>query len=350
MDNSYEDPNLWIGDPTKVGDVKRKTPQRPAGTDTDGAVLEPQEAGEHRAVGRRALLTGGGAVAAGAVGAGMAMVAAATPASAAVGDPVNQGVSNDAGTNVAATEITAANNSAPTPTLIVTNTGSPASGQASPALRITPAVSGLDSPAANTVGGDMVATNDGNLWFTHAIPGSGNVPAVVHTDANSNSFAPLVTPYRILDTRTSAGRAHVLDPSGKFDSAGRLIANQIIHIDLSLLVEYGDALTANLTVTGSTHSGFLTLWPGDTARPIASSVNYAEDQTIANLTTSGIAAYSSTKTDTIAIYCSAGNTQVILDVVGFYVSDFAQVNSNYAGITANSVRRAQRISQAHALS
>jgi hypothetical protein len=335
--------------------VKRKTPQRPADsagdtslTATDGAAPESQDAGEPRAVRRRALLTRGGAVVAGAVGAGVAVAAAAAPASAAPGDPVLQGQANAVGTNVPATEIQAISNnaSAPTPTVVVTNTGSPAAGEASPPLRITPAASGLDSPAANTAGGDMVATNDGNLWFTHAVPNVGTFPAAVHTDANSNSFAPLAGPYRILDTRTSAGRSHVLDPTGKFDSTGRLLAGKIIHIDLSLLVTFGDAVTSNLTVTKPASGGYLTLWSGAGAtRPTASSINFVAGQTIANLTVSGIAAYSSTKTDTIAIYASV-TTHVILDVAGFNVGYFAQVNPAYAAASMRTATRAQRISQA----
>lgn len=342
--------------------MKRKPPQSPADpagdtslTAADGAAPESQDAGEPRAVGRRALLTRGGIVAAGAVGAGVAVAAAATPASAATNDPVLQGNVNNVGTNVPATEIRADNASAPT--MIVTNTGSPATGGASPPLRITPAAStpGLDVPATNTAGGDMVATNDGNLWFTHAIPTStGTVlaSATVHTDANSNSFVALAGPYRILDTRTSPGHpSNVLDPTGKFDSTGRLLAGKIIHIDLSLLVIYGDAVTSNLTVTKPVAGGYLTLWSGaTTSQPSASSINFATGQTIANLTVSGIA-HNSTNTDTIAIYANA-TTHVILDVAGFHVGNFGQVNPAYSAASmrpatrAQATTRARRISQA----
>ena len=166
---------------------------------------------------------------AGAVGVGLAGVAAAAPASAATGDAVLQGSINNVGTTVPATEVTAANDpSAPTPTVVLTNTGGNATtGEASPPLRLTPAAnSAFVVPASATVGGDMVATNDGNLWFTHAIPTVGPVAAAVHTDANSNSFVPLAAPKRMLDTRSSSGRANVLDPVGKFDSTGRLLAGR----------------------------------------------------------------------------------------------------------------------------
>src|SRR5712692_4299931 len=213
-----------------------------------GLEPESQQGNEDRAVGRRALLTRGGVVVAGVVGAGVAGAAVAGPANAATGNPVVQGNVNSVGTDVAATEVTATNNLAPT--LIVTNPGSRVVNtitEATPPLRLTQ--SPVVNPSTTGAGGDMVATSDGALWFTHGIPMVGNFPAIVHTDLNSNSFVALKAPVRILDTRTSAGRVHVLDPAGKFDSTGRLLAGRTIHIDLTSLVFFGDAVTSNLTVT-----------------------------------------------------------------------------------------------------
>jgi hypothetical protein len=294
---------------------------------------------EDRRVGRRSLLTRGGVVLAGVVGATAAGAAMSGHADAATGDSVLQGNINNVGTEVAATEIVASNSNTATPTVILTNNGgSTSTGEASPSLRLTPAGSGLVIPSSSTVGGDMVATNDGELWFTHQ-NGSTIVPAIVHTDANSTSFVPLSAPYRLLDTRSSAGRASVLDPSGKFDSSGRLLKGQTIHINLNSLVKFGEAVTANLTVTSTAASGNVTVWPGGT-KPNASSINFSEGWTIANMTVSGIAEYSATVTDSIAI-TTVATTHVILDIAGFYVANFAQVNPAHTGVSA-SVSRAQQ--------
>ena len=309
--------------------------------------LEPesQQVSEDRAVGRRALLTRGGVVVAGVVGAGVAGAAVAGPANAAVNDALLQGNVNSVGTDVAATEVTATNNLAPTPTVIVTNPGSRVVNtitEATPPLRLTQ--SPVVNPSTTGEGGDMVATSDGELWFTHGIPTLGNFPAIVHTDLNSNSFAPLVAPKRILDTRTSAGRANVLDKAGKFDSTGRLLAGKTIHIKLTSLVFFGDAVTANLTVTKPAKSGFLTLWSGAVARPNAPSIHFSAGQTIANLTVSRIAQFKTT-TDTIAIYASA-TTHVILDVAGFTVREFFQVNPAFLAPAMSGSSRAQQLTQA----
>jgi hypothetical protein len=304
-----------------------------------------QEANEGHAVGRRALLTRGGVVVAGVVGAGVAGAAAAAPASAATGDSVLQGTLNSVGTDQPATEIAATNNTSPTPTAILTNAGSTAAGEASPSLRLTPAATGLVVPSSTTVGGDLVATNDGNLWFTHAVPNVATFAAVVHTDANSNSFVPLAAPKRMLDTRSTSGRANVLDPSGKFDSSGRLLAGKTIHINLSTLVFFGDAVTATLTSVNSAANGFMILWSGGVARPTVVSLNFRTGQSITNLTVSGLAAFSQTATDTIAIYTTQA-TGVLLDVVGFTVGNIGQVNPAFTAPTLSPSARAQRAKQA----
>ena len=325
--------------------MKRRTPKHSADS-VDGATS--QDSGESRALGRRGLLTHGGALVVGAAAAGVAVAATSTPAGAATGDPVLVGDTTAVSTD-AATEIDAANNSG-APTLILSNSGSPASGEASPSLRLAPAASTLVLPPAGTVGGDMVATGDGYLWFTHEFSGT-RIPAFVQTAATSNGYVPLPAPVRILDTRSVAGRAHILDAAGNLDAIGRLLVGHTIHVDLTSLVLGGDGVTANLTVTGSAGSGYLTLWSGGVARPAASSINYAQGQTIANLSSVGIAEFTTSagtlKTDTIAIACPQGTTHVVLDVAGFYVPDFAQVRVPLAS-TMHSATRAQRVMQARA--
>jgi hypothetical protein len=295
--------------------VKRKTS---AGT-VDG----------DRQVMRRSLLTRGGVVLAGVVGATAAGAALAKNADAAAGGNVVLGADNSAG--AAATEIDVAPGSTYAPTLILTNSGSTGTGEASPTLRLGQAASSLVVPSESTTGGDLVATGDGNLWFTHGTS-EGPIPAIVHTDANSNSFVPLSAPFRILDTRSAALRKSILDPSGKLASTGQLLAGKTIHIDLNSLVVYADALSVNLTVTGTEGGGDAIVWPGG-ATPNASSINFAKGWTIANMIVSGIAEYSSTVTDSIAVTTTT-TTHVILDVAGFYVADFAQVNPSYTALSA----------------
>jgi hypothetical protein len=317
-------------------DVKRKTS---AGTVDD-----------ERRVGRRSLLTRGGVVLAGVVGATAAGAAMSGKADAATGDPVLQGNANVLSADSPSTEIDATSNASAAPTLILSNSGSTGTdsngyGEASPSLRLTPAAATLVVPSASTAAGDLVATGDGNLWFTH-LTSEGPYAATVHTDATSNSFVPLSAPYRILDTRQAALRKSILDPSGRLASSGQLLKGKTIHINLTSLVYFGDALSVNLTVTGTEAGGDAIVWPTG-ATPNASSINFAKGWTIANMIVSGIGhTYSSAITDSIAVTTTA-TTHVILDVAGFYVGSPGQVNPNYSAFGGSSARsNAQLRSQA----
>jgi hypothetical protein len=82
-----------------------------------------------------------------------------------------------------------------------------------------------------------------------------------------------LAPVRLFDTRTSAGRTPVatggvytLDLKGKVDAAAT-------------------AATMNVTVTEPVTDGFLTAYPCDEPRPLASNLNYARNQTVPNLVT-----------------------------------------------------------------
>jgi hypothetical protein len=309
--------------------------------------VSAEPADEQRPVDRRALLMRGGAVAVGAAGAVAAGVAIAAPAGAAVSDPVLQGEVNNVGTGVAATEITADNDPAtPTPTLVLTNTGGNAgSTEASPSLRLTQAAAGLGLPSSATVGGDLMADGDGSLWFTHGIPGFGAFPATVHTDITDNLFVPLNAPVRILDTRSKAGRANILDASGNLNSSGMLIGGKTIHLNLTSLVNFANAVTANLSVAGSTGAGFITIWSGAVARPTTSVINFAAKQTLSNLTVTGLAEFSATATDTIAIFANV-TVHLVLDVAGFAVGNAAQVNPKFLPAAMTTAARAQRARKA----
>ncbi len=322
--------------------MARKTLGRGAGFSGPAApgVCEPGGPNEgESAVGRRALLTRGGVVIAGVVGAGVAATAVAGPANAASGDPVLQDTVNSAGTLTTPTELDASNNT--TPAFIVTNAGldtSTTPSGAGPALRLTPSTAGV--PTASTVGGDLTTTSDGSLYFTHAFPTTPTatiVSAAVHTEATANVYAPLASPARVVDTRSAAGRANIVNASGNLDSTGRLLAGKTIFINLDSLVNFAEAVFANLTVTGAAAAGYLTLWSGAGSRPPSSSISFAVNQTIGNFVSSGLAEFSTTILNVVAIY-AAQTTHVILDVAAFSLPGFEYANFTVAGASSRASR------------
>jgi hypothetical protein len=73
------------------------------------------------------------------------------------------------------------------------------------------------------------------------------------------------------------------------------------------------AVSLNVTSTDPTAAGFLTVWPAGLARPLASNLNFTAGQTVANAVPVGV-----DQNGQISIYNSSGDTDVIVDVTGWY--------------------------------
>lgn len=84
------------------------------------------------------------------------------------------------------------------------------------------------------------------------------------------------------------------------------------------------AVTLNVTVTGTTASGFLTLWPAGASQPTASNLNWVAGQTIPNAVTVKVGAGGK-----VNVFNAAGNATVIVDVVGYY--DESGTGAGFAG-------------------
>ena len=312
------------------------------GTQTGGPADESAQA-DGRSLARRALLSRGGIVAAGVAGMGVVAAAAAGPASAASGDPVLQDTVNSAGTSATPTELDAANDT--TPAFILTNTGVDTSNNgAGPTLRLTPSAASGVQPTAATVGGDLTTTSDGSLWFTHAFS-TGTAAAPVLTEATGNVYVPLVAPDRILDTRQASLRTSIVNAAGNLDSSGRLRAGKTIFINLDSLTFFAEAVFANLTVTGTTRAGFLTVWSGAGSVPNVSSINFGAKATLSNFVSCGIAEYSTSILNVIAIH-AAVTTHVILDVTAFSLPGFEYAKYTPAATGSARAARLERARQA----
>jgi hypothetical protein len=69
----------------------------------------------------------------------------------------------------------------------------------------------------------------------------------------------------------------------------------------------------NVTATGGTAGSYLTLFPSDVSRPLASNLNFAAGQDIPNLVMVKLGADGS-----VGIYNAQGAVNVVADVVGWY--------------------------------
>lgn len=123
------------------------------------------------------------------------------------------------------------------------------------------------------------------------------------------------TPQRLLDTRSgqgvTAGQATPVGPGGVLslpltDTAGPGNTGPLAS---------AAALMLNVTVTGSTDGGFLTVYPSNVARPTSSNLNYVAGDTIPNAVVTPV------NGPAIDFYNRFGTVQVIADLFGYYAAN-----------------------------
>jgi hypothetical protein len=117
-----------------------------------------------------------------------------------------------------------------------------------------------------------------------------------------------VAPQRVLDTRDGTGGVRV----GKLGAGGV--------VSLKLAGTHGipatgvRAVVLNVTAVSPSTSSFLTVYPGLTTRPVASSLNYVRGQTVPNLVTVPVGANGA-----VDFYNHLGTVDVAADLAGYYV-------------------------------
>ena len=137
--------------------------------------------------------------------------------------------------------------------------------------------------------------------YTLSVTGTLGVP-------NNASFYT-VTPCRVADTRNPNG------PYGGPALAGGATRTFTVGGQCQI-PPTAKAISINVTVTGPTAIGFLTLFPGGTSAPLASTINFRAGQTRAN---NAIVALGAGGTMAVADGQPSGNTtHFILDVNGYF--------------------------------
>jgi hypothetical protein len=286
-------------------------------------------------VGRRALIRRAATLAAAGIG-GIAAteMLTASPASAATGN-MQFGATNTAG--VDKTILTSTADSA---TFEVAHTGKIAN------VRLKPVDDSVDyggpsspagDPLATMLGGELinltetVDTGTGSadidtLFWMAGDNANGDLAnlAVVLTTATGTVFAPYaytdsngaaIGPYRVLDTRSTAGRLR-LSSQTVLDSSHRLIGGKTLEIQLDDFVKFAYAVHINVTAVTPTGVGYLTVY-GNAPQPVASNLNYTAGVNIANHTVAPISDVSS-----LHIFASK-TTHVLVDIQGWTLPDFS---------------------------
>ena len=84
----------------------------------------------------------------------------------------------------------------------------------------------------------------------------------------------------------------------------------------------------NVTVTGPSTGGFITVYPSGSSQPTASNLNFSAGQTIPNLVTVKLGAGGKIKLSNN----SAGTVQLIADVAGYYLAGAATVPGAFVSV------------------
>jgi hypothetical protein len=88
------------------------------------------------------------------------------------------------------------------------------------------------------------------------------------------------------------------------------------------------AVAVNVTVTQPTGSGFLTLFPTGTVRPLAANLNFTPGKTVPNLVVVKLGTGGS-----VDMFNSSGATHVIYDVTGYFTDTATSNDGRYVALT-----------------
>ena len=115
-------------------------------------------------------------------------------------------------------------------------------------------------------------------------------------------------PTRILDTRNGTGAP-----------AAKIGLDTTIDVDVTNTYSSGvpgsgvAAVVVNVTVDAPTSSSYLTVFPSDSPKPLASNLNFVAGQIVPNLVIVKVGLDGKVK-----VYNNSGSTDVIFDIVGWY--------------------------------
>lgn len=142
--------------------------------------------------------------------------------------------------------------------------------------------------------------------------------------AGTNARLRTTPPTRLVDTRNGLGGHN--GPIGPNSSIPVQVTGQ------AGVPAGAVGVIANITIDQPTEGTFITVYPNDVAAPNASNLNALRGQTVPNLAMVRLAS-----DGTMRIYNFAGNSHVIVDVVGYFIKSYPNTAGQVLAITPNRV-------------
>lgn len=128
---------------------------------------------------------------------------------------------------------------------------------------------------------------------------------LVRTVAGAGSGYTSVTPSRVLDSRTGTGWSGTL--------ASGTPRTLTVAGGSTVVPSGADAVVLNVTVTGASSDGYLTVFPTGSTQPNASNLNFTAGRDVANLVVVKVGSDGQ-----VSFANAAGSTHVIADLVGWF--------------------------------
>ena len=173
--------------------------------------------------------------------------------------------------------------------------------------------------------------NSGNVDVIVDVQGYASPAPSTVTASTPGLYVPL-SPYRICDTRannpSSLSGTNLTQCQSKTFGPNSSLTIQVAGTNPSGLTSGGvptgaTAVVLNVTVTNTTAASFLSVLPIDTAptsTPNISNLNWAQGETIPNRVVVPLS-----PTGNVTLYNNSGNTDVIVDVGGYYTSSSSAI-------------------------
>lgn len=219
--------------------------------------------------------------------------------------------------------------------------GVPGSGVSSVVVNVT--VTGPTEASFVSVfpaGGTQPATSTVNVTPNRTVPnlaiakiGAGGKVSVYNDSGNAHVILDVVGWFGNSSTLGQAARLKTLSPVRLLDTrnSGSIGANSSIAVQVTGRVGVPSnavGVIANITATGATAGTYITAYPNDVATPTASNININPGETIPNLAMVRLSADGQMR-----LYNFAGNTHVIVDVVGYFVRDYSSAQGEVYPVT-----------------
>ncbi len=162
---------------------------------------------------------------------------------------------------------------------------------------VTPAASGMVSLTATYAGTSSLTASSTSTPFVVGGPST-----------RSGSYFHALAPVRILDSRAGAGNVGAYATPWVAGTTRSVAVGGLGGVPVD-----ADSVVLNVTVTDTTGSSFLTLWPTGQSRPTASSLNWIPGEVIPNSVTVKLGT-----SGNISVFNYSGSTDVVIDVAGYY--------------------------------